>query len=232
MYAAQKLSSMDVLDEITQFVDSHKNEIKAVGSALFVVGVLLMFIPGMLGFGLALIVAGVAAIFVTEVPEWSIDGMKAAFDSVKGPIADLLAVSGALLIVFGMILCFTGVGMGVGLAMILAGAAAEYGAIKLDPDSKWADLLTIGPGPIFTGEDPALEWYKQSPYSNMNPGLGALYGSGILAPTPQSVFGTSAVSGSVSSTTVVLEVDGEEFARAMQPAYNRFEQRYGVTYVT
>jgi hypothetical protein len=96
-----------------------------VGAALLVLGVILCFSGAAIPLGIAMIVAGAST--VAAALNW--DAINTA---LKDPIAKVLVVIGAALLALGVILCFSGAGIPLGIAMIIAGATTVAAALNWD----------------------------------------------------------------------------------------------------
>ena len=100
---------------------------KEVISAIMGIGGLLMLIIGLiltctgnLALGIPLIVIGAVGLVSAVALNWN-----AIVNGIRGPIGKIMAIIGASLLVLGILLLFVpGVGWGLGLGLILAGAAA------------------------------------------------------------------------------------------------------------
>lgn len=92
-----------------------------VGMFLFELGVTLMFL-GQIGIGLAITLAGVASLYmaIAAAPE-------ELRQVVRDEIAFYMKILGGALLVIGAILCFTGVAIPIGLALMAAGALSLIG---------------------------------------------------------------------------------------------------------
>lgn len=87
------------------------------GIVLIVLGVLLCFAQAW-GFGIGLIAAGAVFLGGTIAVNWN-----AIKEALQGPIGEVTAIVCGALLVLGVILCFTGVGIPLGIGLIVAGAA-------------------------------------------------------------------------------------------------------------
>ena len=90
------------------------------GVIAIVLGILLCFTP-FLPLGIGLIVLGAGAMVAPIVANW--DAISNKITEIFTEFAGIIAVAGVALIVLGIILCCTGVGFGLGIGLILAGAA-------------------------------------------------------------------------------------------------------------
>lgn len=115
--------------------DALPNEIKnivgiiagIVGAALLVVGAILTFTTVNPALGIALMAAGALTLGTAAALNW--DSVK---NTIKKVVADIAAILGGALIVLGILLCLSGVGIGLGLAVLFAGLSLSYAAWTLD----------------------------------------------------------------------------------------------------
>ena len=98
-----------------------------VSGALLATGIILLISGVGIPIGLALLAAGAVGLVTVAAVNWNatVDILKTVFSSI------LAVVSGALLVV-GVLLCLSGAGIGLGLALIAAGLAGSFVAWKLD----------------------------------------------------------------------------------------------------
>lgn len=90
-----------------------------------VFGLLLAIVPGMMAVGIGMIVAGCAMFsFSVIAPNW--DSISQA---LRGPLGKALAMIGGFLVVLGLMLIFSGVGIPLGIGMLLAGGVSLAAAI-------------------------------------------------------------------------------------------------------
>lgn len=101
----------------------------AVSAALFVLGACLTFTGAAIPLGIALLVLGAAGLVATAKIGWN-----TMSDKVKNTISIILAAVSAALLVLGIILCVTGVGIPLGVALIVLGAAGLATAIAVNWD--------------------------------------------------------------------------------------------------
>ena len=95
--------------------------------SLMAVGIILL-LRGLWQWGLGFLVAGAVVWGIKEiVANW--DNIVAKVEQVFKDFGGIIAAAGAALIVLGIILCCTGVGFGLGIGLIVAGAAAVTGAV-------------------------------------------------------------------------------------------------------
>lgn len=100
-----------------------------VAPAFLVLGAVLAFSGINLPLGIALLVAGALMLMHIEKLDW--DKMP---EGVKDTVTNILGTIGTALIVIGIILCVTGVGIPLGIALIVAGAAAYASAAAINWD--------------------------------------------------------------------------------------------------
>ena len=90
-----------------------------------VFGLLLAMVPGMMAVGIGMLVAG-SAMFAFSViaPNWD-----SITQALRGPLGKTLAMIGGFLVVLGLMLIFSGVGIPLGIGMLLAGGVSLAAAI-------------------------------------------------------------------------------------------------------
>lgn len=85
-----------------------------------VFGLLLAMVPGMMAVGIGMIVAGIAMFaFSVIAPNWD-----SITQALRGPLGKTLAMIGGFLVVLGLMLIFSGVGIPLGIGMLLAGGVS------------------------------------------------------------------------------------------------------------
>lgn len=89
-----------------------------VSSALLVLGIILTLTGVALPIGIGLIAAGAVGLVATVAVNWN-----AITEYLGGPIAAIVSLVSGALLVLGVLLVFTGVGIPLGMGMIIAGAA-------------------------------------------------------------------------------------------------------------
>lgn len=90
-----------------------------------VFGLLLAMVPGMMAVGIGMIVAGSAMFAFSEIaPNWD-----SITQALRGPLGKTLAMIGGFLVVLGLMLIFSGVGIPLGIGMLLAGGVSLAAAI-------------------------------------------------------------------------------------------------------
>lgn len=96
------------------------------GGALLALGIILCMV-GSVPLGVGMIIAG--AIGLVSAVAVNFDSVK---NSITGWVAVIMAIAGAALLVLGIILCATGAGIALGIALIMAGAVALVTPIALN----------------------------------------------------------------------------------------------------
>nr|DAL97658.1 MAG TPA: minor tail protein [Caudoviricetes sp.] len=92
---------------------------------IVVFGLLLAIVPGMMAVGIGMIVAGSAMFeFSVIAPNWD-----SITQALRGPLGKTLAMIGGFLVVLGLMLIFSGVGIPLGIGMLLAGGVSLAAAI-------------------------------------------------------------------------------------------------------
>lgn len=112
--------------------DTLKPQILQVCSELLTIGTPLLLAIGLtltltgvnLPLGIGLLVVGAAGLAAIAALNWD-----SIVTALQGPIGKVVAIAGASLLVLGIILLFTGVGIPLGLGLILAGGASLAAAI-------------------------------------------------------------------------------------------------------
>lgn len=95
-----------------------------VGGALLALGAVLLFTGANIPLGIGLMVAGAVGLATAIVPNWD-----SITQALRGPLGKTLAMIGGFLVVLGIILFFTGVGIPLGIGMLLAGGVSLAAAI-------------------------------------------------------------------------------------------------------
>ncbi len=101
----------------------------AVSAALLVLGACLAFTGAAIPLGIALLVLGAAGLVATAKIGWN-----TMSDKVKNTISIITAILSTALLVIGIILCVTGVGIPLGVALIVLGAATLATAVAVNWD--------------------------------------------------------------------------------------------------
>ena len=97
------------------------------GGFLLAIGAFLVFSGVNVPLGAGLMVAGAAALGTAVALNWD-----TLTNKLKGVTTKILAIAGAAALAIGIILCFTGVGIPLGVGLILSGAAALGTAVAIN----------------------------------------------------------------------------------------------------
>ena len=97
------------------------------GAASIAIGMILAFTGVATPLGVGLILAGAAALGTAVAINWD-----TLTNKLKGVTTKILAIAGAAALAIGIILCFTGVGIPLGVGLILSGAAALGTAVAIN----------------------------------------------------------------------------------------------------
>lgn len=110
-----------------------------VSAALLILGVILAFTGAAIPLGIGLIILGAAGLAATYATNW--DTLP---EETKNTVSTIMAIGGTLMIVLGLILILTGVGIPLGIGLLLVGAASIVGAIAFNWDSFTEKVKSIG----------------------------------------------------------------------------------------
>lgn len=103
---------------IVDFVQQNIDKIAAVvGVAFLVLGAVLTFSGGGIGLGIGLLAVGATSLATAVALNW-----ESIEEALKGPIGRVTAIVSGALLALGAILCFSGAGIPLGIALIAAGA--------------------------------------------------------------------------------------------------------------
>lgn len=133
-------------ESVKKEIDNQAGLIMAISSILLIVGMILAFTGASLPLGIGLMVVGAAGLATTAAVSW--DSVKKVLEEQAGLIAGI----SALLLVVGIILCFTGVfplGIGlivVGAAGLITEAVVNWDSVKGPLTTALASLLAIVSG--------------------------------------------------------------------------------------
>lgn len=97
------------------------------GAASIAIGMILAFTGVATPLGVGLILAGAAALGTAVALNWD-----TLTNKLKGVTTKILAIAGAAALAIGIILCFTGVGIPLGVGLILSGAGALGTAVAIN----------------------------------------------------------------------------------------------------
>ena len=98
-----------------------------VGGALLAVGAILALSGVALPLGLGLMAAGALSLGAVATPNWDF-----VVNSIKKVVSVITGILSGALIVLGVLLCLSGAGVGLGLAVLAAGLSLSYAAWTLD----------------------------------------------------------------------------------------------------
>lgn len=98
-----------------------------VGGALLAVGAILALSGGALPLGLGLMAAGALSLGAVATLNWDF-----VVNSIKKVVSVITGILSGALIVLGVLLCLSGAGVGLGLAVLAAGLSLSYAAWTLD----------------------------------------------------------------------------------------------------
>ena len=151
-----------------------------ISGALLALGAILVFTGVGIPLGIGLMLAGAAGLATVVAVNWN-----AIVDALQGPIGVITAIISAALLVIGIILLFTGVGIPLGMGLILAGAAGLATVVAVNWDflvdkvkGIWESIKSFWNtyiAPVFT-----KEWWLQLGINCIN-GLIAGFEGGINA---------------------------------------------------
>ena len=110
-----------------------------VSTAVLALGAVLAFTGAALPLGIALMVAGAAGLVTTATLNWS-----TITDALQGPVGGITALVGGALLALGAVLAFTGAGLPLGIALMVAGAASLGTVAALN----WNTILDALEGPV------------------------------------------------------------------------------------
>ena len=150
------------------------------GAALLVIGAILALSGVGVTLGVGLMLVGAASLAAAAALNW-----ETMPQQVRDTVSTIMAIIGGALIVIGIILCVTGVGIPLGVALILAGAASLVAAAAINWNFLQDKIKDIWNGivqwfnttvaPIFTAE-----WWENKFKSIVN-GLISMLNSGLNA---------------------------------------------------
>lgn len=145
-----------------------------VGGAFLALGAILALTGVNLPLGLGLMVVGALALAHLATLDWN-----QMPDGVRDTVTEILGIAGTALLVLGIILCVTGVGLPIGIACILAGVASYVTAAALNWDfildkirDVWDSICSwwdSNVAPIFT-----YEWWANLATNAVNGLIGVL----------------------------------------------------------
>lgn len=130
--ALMVLGAIAIWDAISQNWDAIKEILQGplgwavaiLSTALLVLGAILIFTGANIPLGLGLLILGAIGLATTVAANWNY-----IVEALQGPLGLVMGLLGAALLVLGIVLLFTGVGVPLGLGLILIGAAGLAAAI-------------------------------------------------------------------------------------------------------
>lgn len=112
-----------------------------ISGALLAVGAVLAFTGVALPLGIALIALGSVGLAGTAAINWN-----TIQDALRGPLGGVVALVSAFLLVLGVVLCFTGVALPLGIALIAAGAVGLVSVAALNWNAMLDKLKEVWSG--------------------------------------------------------------------------------------
>ena len=130
--ALMVLGAIAIWDAISQNWDAIKEILQGplgwavaiLSTELLVLGAILIFTGANIPLGLGLLILGAIGLATTVAANWNY-----IVEALQGPLGLVMGLLGAALLVLGIVLLFTGVGVPLGLGLILIGAASLAAAI-------------------------------------------------------------------------------------------------------
>ena len=130
--ALMVLGAIAIWDAISQNWDAIKEMLQGplgwavaiLSTALLVLGAILIFTGANIPLGLGLLILGAIGLATTVAANWNY-----IVEALQGPLGLVMGLLGAALLVLGIVLLFTGVGVPLGLGLILIGATGLAAAI-------------------------------------------------------------------------------------------------------
>lgn len=116
---AEEMNEGAIKDTITNFLEENQALVVGISLAMLVLGIILCATGVGLGFGIALIAAGAVGLVSEVVLNW--DYIKEKVSETIDKVKDWISTWG--LLVLGVLLCLTGVGIPLGIALIKKGGA-------------------------------------------------------------------------------------------------------------
>lgn len=144
--AMMAIGAMEIATAASLNWDSIKNQLQGsfggifalVSGALLVLGAVLAFSGVALPLGIALIALGAAGLAGAASLNWN-----TVQDSLRGPLGSVTALISTFLLVLGILLCFTGVALPLGIALIAAGAVGLVSVTALNWDAMLDKLKEV-----------------------------------------------------------------------------------------
>lgn len=155
--ALMAIGAMEIATAASLNWDSIKNQLQGsfggvfalVSGALLVLGAVLAFSGVALPLGIALIALGAAGLAGAVSLNWN-----TVQDSLRGPLGGVTALISTFLLVLGILLCFTGVALPLGIALIAAGAVGLVSVTALNWDAILEKLQEVW--------DSIKQWFNNS----------------------------------------------------------------------
>ena len=157
--------------------------VAAVSAALLAIGAILAFTGINLVLGIALIAAGAVGLATTTALNW--DTIK---EKLQGPLGKIVAIVSGALLVLGILLLLTGVGIPLGIGLIAAGAVGLATVIALN----WDTIVTT----VKEKFGIISEWIQTHGFAMLILGIFLLF-SGVAIPVGLALIGLG-VKGMVS----------------------------------
>lgn len=110
-------------------------------TAFLVLGVIILFTGASLPLGLGLLIIGAVGMAASIAPNWN-----TIIEALQGPLGAVVALVSGALLVLGIILLFTGVGIPLGVGLILAGAAGLVGTVAVNWNFIQDKIMSIWDG--------------------------------------------------------------------------------------
>ena len=115
--------------------------VAVISGALLALGTILAFTGVGIALGIALMAVGAAGLVTTVALNWN-----SIVDSIRGPVGEVGAIIMGSMIALGALLAFTGVGIPLGIALMLTGAAGLATIVALN----WNSIADALRGPVGT----------------------------------------------------------------------------------
>lgn len=151
-----------------------------VGAASLVVGAILAFSGANIPLGIGLMLVGAASLGTALALNWN-----SVVDALRGPVGLITGIVSGALLALGAVLCFTGVGIPLGIALMVAGAAGLATVVALNWNSVKETIGTVIKGilKILSGAMLALGILMCLSGVGIGLGLALIFGSLKLSET-------------------------------------------------
>ncbi len=151
-----------------------------VGAASLVVGAILAFSGVNIPLGIGLMLVGAASLGTALALNWN-----SVVDALRGPVGLITGIVSGALLALGAVLCFTGVGIPLGIALMVAGAAGLATVVALNWNSVKETIGTVIKGilKILSGAMLALGILMCLSGVGIGLGLALIFGSLKLSET-------------------------------------------------